>query len=69
MSAVPSRAEPSEGSTEAVRREKLERLRAEGVEPYPRAGFPDRDKISAMTSALTGALAWKTADSRLHNSQ
>jgi len=41
----------SEGSTESVRREKLERLRAEGIEPYPREGFPDRDKISAIDAA------------------
>jgi lysyl-tRNA synthetase class 2 len=41
----------AEGSTERVRREKLERLRAEGIEPYPRAGFPDRDKISAIHTA------------------
>ncbi|HET7485671.1 MAG TPA: lysine--tRNA ligase [Solirubrobacterales bacterium] len=41
----------AEGSTERVRREKLERLRAEGIDPYPRAGFPDRDKISAIHDA------------------
>jgi lysyl-tRNA synthetase, class II len=41
----------AEGSTESVRREKLERLRAEGIEPYPRAGFPGRDKISAIHAA------------------
>lgn len=51
MSDVPSRAEPSEGSTESVRREKLERLRAEGVDPYPHEGWPDRDKISAILEA------------------
>jgi len=48
---APAKAEPSQGSTESVRREKLERLRAEGIEPYPRAGFPDRDKISAILEA------------------
>jgi len=51
MSEAPSKVEPSEGSTESVRREKLERLRAEGVEPYPREGWPDRDKISAILKA------------------
>ncbi len=48
MSTVPSKAEPSEGSTEDQRRAKLERLRAAGIEPYPRAGFPHRDKISKI---------------------
>jgi lysyl-tRNA synthetase class 2 len=48
MSGVPSRAEPSEGSTEQVRREKLERLRAEGIDPYPRTGFPDRTRIATI---------------------
>ena len=38
VSDAASKVEPSEGSTESVRREKLERLRAEGIEPYPRAG-------------------------------
>ncbi|MFL5900349.1 MAG: lysine--tRNA ligase [Solirubrobacterales bacterium] len=38
-------------STEEIRRGKLERLRAEGIEPYPREGFPDRDKISAIHAA------------------
>ncbi len=47
MSKVPSRVEPSEGSTESERRAKLGRLRAEGVEPYPR-GFPERTKIAAI---------------------
>ena len=51
MSGVPSRAEPSQGSTEQVRREKLERLRAEGIDPYPHRGFPDRDKISKVLEA------------------
>ncbi len=51
MSGDPSRAEPSKGSTEQVRREKLERLRAEGVDPYPHRGFPDRDKIAAIHEA------------------
>jgi lysyl-tRNA synthetase class 2 len=51
MSDAPSKAEPSGGSTEAVRREKLERLRAEGVEPFPREGWPDRDKIAAILGA------------------
>jgi lysyl-tRNA synthetase class 2 len=51
MSGEPSRAEPSQGSSEQVRREKLERLRAEGIDPYPRRGFPNRDKISAIHEA------------------
>jgi lysyl-tRNA synthetase class 2 len=48
---APPKAKPSEGSTESVRREKLERLRAEGIDPYPREGFPNRDKISAIEEA------------------
>ncbi len=48
---APPKAKPSEGSTESVRREKLERLRAEGIDPYPREGFPNRDKISAIREA------------------
>jgi lysyl-tRNA synthetase, class II len=51
MSTVPPRAEPTEGSTEGVRRAKLARLRDEGIEPYPRAGFPDRQKISTIHAA------------------
>ncbi|MGH2976051.1 MAG: lysine--tRNA ligase [Solirubrobacterales bacterium] len=51
MSDVPARAEPSQGSTESVRREKLERLRAEGIDPYPRRGFPDRDRIATILAA------------------
>jgi len=46
-----AKAEPAAGSPEQVRREKLERLRAEGVDPYPHGGFPDRDKISAILAA------------------
>ena len=45
---APAKAEPSEGSPEKIRREKLERLRAEGVEPYPHEGFPDREKIATI---------------------
>ncbi|HVY78263.1 MAG TPA: lysine--tRNA ligase [Solirubrobacterales bacterium] len=48
---APPKAEPSAGSTESVRREKLDRLRAEGVEPFPHEGFPDRDKIAAILAA------------------
>jgi lysyl-tRNA synthetase, class II len=52
MSSTPSRAaEPSQGSTESVRREKLERLRAEGIEPYPREGFRERTKIATILEA------------------
>jgi lysyl-tRNA synthetase, class II len=35
-------------STEEIRRRKLERLRAEGVEPFPRQGWPDRTKIATI---------------------
>ena len=48
---APPKAEPSEGSTESVRREKLERLRAEGIDPFPHEGFPDRDKIATILAA------------------
>jgi len=48
---APAKAEPSEGSPEKVRREKLERLRAAGVDPYPHEGFPNRDKIGEILAA------------------
>jgi lysyl-tRNA synthetase class 2 len=51
MSTAPSRAEPSQGSTESERRAKLERLRAEGVDPYPRTGWPERTKIESILAA------------------
>jgi lysyl-tRNA synthetase, class II len=38
------------GSTEAERQAKAERLREEGVDPFPRT-FPDRDKIAAIEAA------------------
>jgi lysyl-tRNA synthetase, class II len=38
-------------STEDIRRKKLEQLRAEGIEPYPRQGWPDRAKISTILEA------------------
>jgi lysyl-tRNA synthetase class 2 len=38
-------------STEDIRRKKLERLRSEGVEPFPREGWPDRTKISTILEA------------------
>jgi lysyl-tRNA synthetase class 2 len=41
-------AEPAEGSTERVRWEKLKRLRDEGVDPYPREGFPERTQIGKI---------------------
>jgi lysyl-tRNA synthetase class 2 len=50
MSDASVRAEPAPGSTEAERRAKLERLRAEGVDPFPRS-FPDRTKIAAIHAA------------------
>lgn len=51
MSEGPPKAEPSQGSPEQVRREKLERLRAERIDPYPPEGFPSRDKISTILKA------------------
>ena len=56
MESGEQRGEPSAGtgageSTGDVRRRKLERLRAEGVEPYPREGWPDRTKIAAILAA------------------
>jgi lysyl-tRNA synthetase class 2 len=50
MSDAPTRAAPAAGSTEAERLAKLERLRAEGVDPFPRS-FPDRTKIAAIHAA------------------
>jgi lysyl-tRNA synthetase class 2 len=47
---VPAPAEPTAGSTEAERRAKVERLRAEGVDPYPRS-FSDRAEIEAIHAA------------------
>jgi lysyl-tRNA synthetase class 2 len=35
-------------STEEIRRRKLEQLRAEGVEPYPRQGWPGRTEIATV---------------------
>ena len=45
-----SPASPSAGSTEVERRAKVERLRAEGIDPFPRA-FPDRTRIAAIHAA------------------
>jgi lysyl-tRNA synthetase class 2 len=52
------REEPSAGagagpgeSTEEIRRRKLERLRAEGIEPFPREGWPERTKIAEILAA------------------
>ena len=50
MSEAPPRAEPPAGSTEAERRAKAERLRAEGIDPFPRS-FPDRTKIAEILAA------------------
>jgi lysyl-tRNA synthetase class 2 len=50
MSEAPVPATPAAGSTEAERRAKLERLRAEGVDPFPRS-FPRRTKIAAIHAA------------------
>ncbi len=50
MSDASARGEPAAGSTEAERRAKLERLRGEGVDPFPRS-FPDRTRIAAIEAA------------------
>jgi len=50
MSEAPTRATPAAGSTEAERLAKLERLRAEGIDPFPRS-FPDRTRIAAIHAA------------------
>jgi len=50
MSDTPTRPAPAAGSTEAERLAKLERLRAEGVDPFPRS-FPDRTRIAAIHAA------------------
>jgi len=47
MSDASAGVEPAAGSTEAERLAKVERLRAEGVDPYPRS-FPDRTEIAAI---------------------
>src|SRR5680860_753229 len=45
-----TRAEPAAGSTEAERLAKVERLRAEGIDPYP-FSFPDRNSIGEILAA------------------
>jgi lysyl-tRNA synthetase, class II len=45
-----TRAEPAAGSTHAERLAKAERLRAEGVDPYP-FSFPDRNAIAEILDA------------------
>ncbi len=50
MSDASAGVEPAAGSTEAERLAKVERLRAEGVDPYPRS-FPDRTEIAAIHAA------------------
>jgi lysyl-tRNA synthetase class 2 len=42
--------QPAAGSTEAERRAKAERLRAAGIDPFPRS-FPDRTRIEAIHDA------------------
>ncbi len=49
MSDADSRAAPAPG-TESERLAKVERLRAEGVDPFPRS-FPDRTEIAAVLAA------------------
>jgi lysyl-tRNA synthetase class 2 len=50
MSDASAGVDPAAGSTEAERLAKVERLRAEGVDPYPRS-FPDRTEIAAIHAA------------------
>ena len=50
MSEAPPRVEPSASSTAAERRAKVERLRGEGVDPFPRS-FEDRTKIAEILAA------------------
>ncbi len=45
-----TRAEAAAGDTEAQRLAKAERLRAEGIDPYP-FSFPDRDRIEGVLEA------------------
>ncbi len=45
-----TRVEPAAGSTEAERRAKVERLRAEGIDPYP-FSFPDRTSVATILEA------------------
>ena len=45
-----ARAEPTAGSTQAERLAKAERLRAEGIDPYP-FSFPDRNAIGEILGA------------------
>ncbi len=50
MSDAPTRSDASSGSTEAERLAKVERLRAEGIDPFPRS-FPGRTKIAEILTA------------------
>jgi lysyl-tRNA synthetase, class II len=50
VSDAPAEAEPATGSTEAERRTKAERLRAEGLDPFPRS-FPGRTRIAEILAA------------------
>jgi len=68
------REEPSAGaeagagageSTEEIRRRKLERLRAEGVEPFPREGWPERTKIAEILEAHDPAVLGEGEHSEL----
>jgi lysyl-tRNA synthetase class 2 len=43
-------AEPTAGSTEAEREAKAERLRGEGIDPFPRS-YPDRTHVAAIEEA------------------
>jgi len=51
VSEAPPGAGPSAGSPEQIRKQKLDRLRAEGVDPYPAAGYRDRIGIAAVLGA------------------
>jgi lysyl-tRNA synthetase class 2 len=47
---TPEEAAPASGSTEAERAAKAERLREEGIDPFPRS-FPDRVPVSSILAA------------------
>ena len=48
------------GSTEAERAAKVERLRGEGIDPFPRS-FPDRDRDRRRSSRRTTRRSWARA--------
>jgi lysyl-tRNA synthetase class 2 len=50
MADAPAGSEPAAGSPEAQRREKVERLRREGIDPFPRS-FPGRTRVGEILAA------------------